>query len=248
MHLLRSILKTYYQMVSNSKVQIFFVGNFEMENVEKYASVFNTKIAENSIFLPETQIIRKAGFVKTYTDDINASQGKLAMGFRTSTVFSDKDYSAFPLFLEVFGGSPTSKLFMNVREKMSLCYYCTALPESSKGLMIVTAGIENENKTTAEREILAQLDDIKECKISEDEMNCAKASLKNTYLAIYDSPRSIESWYFNRVLHGTSISPVDFFKQVEELTVNDVSNIAKKITLDTIYFMNGIGNDGENDE
>ena len=165
-----------------------------------------------------------------------------------ATVFSDDDYAAFPLFLEVFGSSPTSKLFMNVREKMSLCYYCTALPDSSKGLMLVTAGIENENKTTAEREILVQLEDIKAGKVSDDEMNCAKASLKNSYLTIYDSPRSIESWYFHRVLHGVPISPVDFFKKVEELDVNSVSNIAKKITLDTIYFMNGVGEGGENDE
>jgi len=242
------LLEAYHKMISNSEIQIFFVGNFEMNDIEKYAVPFKAKSSEESVLLPKTQIIRKAGFVKTYTDDINAVQGKLAMGFRTSTVFTDEDYTAFPLFLEVFGGSPTSKLFMNVREKMSLCYYCTALPESSKGLMLVTAGIENDNKTTAEREILAQLEDMKKGNISEDEMNCAKASLKNSYLTIYDSPRSIESWYFNRVLHGISISPADFFKQVERLDVNAVADIAKKITLDTIYFMNGIGNGGDDDE
>ncbi len=242
------LLESYYQMISNSKIQIFFVGNYEMDNIEKYAVPFKEKASVNPISLPKTQIIRKAGFVKTYTEDINAAQGKLVMGFRTATVFSDEDYHAFPLFLEVFGGSPTSKLFMNVRERLSLCYYCTALPESSKGLMLVTAGIENENKTTAEREILAQLEDVKAKNISKDEINCAKASLKNSYLAIYDSPRSIESWYFHRVLNGISVSPVDFFKQVESLSVQDVANIAKKVTLDTIYFMNGIGNGGEIDE
>lgn len=244
----KKLLECYKQMISNSKIQLFFVGNFELEDIEKYALPFAGLTKEENIALPETHIVRKAGFVKTYTEDINAQQGKLSMGFRTSKVLSDADYDAFPLFIEVFGGSPTSKLFMNVREKMSLCYYCTALPDASKGIMIVTAGIENDKKTTAESEILNQLEDIKRKNISDDEINCAKASLKNSYMSIYDSPQAIESWYFRRVINGISVSPVDFYKKIEATTKEDLSKIAEKITLDTIYFMNGVGNGGEDDE
>ncbi len=242
------LYECYETMLSQSKIQMFFVGNFELEEIERYATPFAERINGEEIILPKTEVIRKAGFVRTYTDDINAVQGKLSMGFRTSKVFSDEDYDAFPLFIEVFGGSPTSKLFMNVREKMSLCYYCSAIPESNKGIMIVTAGIENDKKTTAECEILAQLEDVKAGNVTDDEINCAKASLKNAYMSIYDSPQAIEGWYFQRVLNNVSISPADFYEKISTLNKDDIARVAKNVTLDTVYFMNGIGNGGEDNE
>jgi predicted Zn-dependent peptidase len=242
------LIECYKKMISDSKIQIFFVGSFELDNIEKYATPFAELTRKEEIALPKTQVIRKAGFVKTYTEEVNANQGKLSMGFRTSKVLSDEDYDAFPLFIEVFGGSPTSKLFMNVREKMSLCYYCTAMPDAAKGIMIVTAGIENGNKTTAENEIVRQLEDIKQKNISDDEMNCAKASLKNSYMSIYDSPQAIEGWYFRRVLNKITVSPSEFYEKIEAASKEDLAKIAEKITLDTIYFMKGVGNGGEDDE
>ena len=207
-----------------------------------------SKIREEEIKLPVSQDVRHADVVKTYVEDISAVQGKLSMGFRTGVTMRDADYFAFPLFNELFGGSPISKLFMNVREKKSLCYYCSSRPDSAKGIMIVAAGIKNEDKQTAELEIMRQLDEMKAGNISEEEFACAKKSLKNAYAAIYDSPAALERWYLTRALNCNTDSPENASARLDEISVDDIVRLSKKVELDTIYFMNGTGEGAEEGE
>ena len=82
---------------------------------------------------------------------------------------------------------------MNVREKLSLCYYCWAMPDAQKGVMFVSSGIENEKKQVAEDEILNQLRNTAEGDITDEEFDAAKKSLVNAYKEIYDAPVSLES-------------------------------------------------------
>ena len=183
--------------------------------------------------------------MKEVTDGQNVNQAKLSIGFRTGKVLSDGDYYKFVLFNEVYGGSPTSKLFMNVREKLSLCYYCKSIPEPQKGVMIVTAGVEEGNKEKAQNEILVQLNDICECKITDEEFESAVCSILNAYREIEDNPESIENWYIGRMLAGLTTTPAETAEQIKSCTKNDVAEMAKGITLDTVYFMKPEGNANE---
>ena len=103
--------------------------------------------------------------------------------------------------------------------------------------MIVTAGIEVSNKETAKKEILAQLDEIKNGNITDEEFNSAVRSVLNSYREIDDSPESIESWYLGRLLAGLFDSPHEAAKQILSVTPKDVEKIASGISLDTVYFM-----------
>ncbi len=241
----------YLNVITNSQLQIFLVGNFDFDSAVNMLSPVTSKISESEIKLPAFQDVRHADVIKTYVEDISAVQGKLSMGFRTGVTMRDADYFAFPLFNELFGGSPISKLFMNVREKKSLCYYCSTRPDSVKGIMIVAAGIKNEDKQTAELEIMRQLDEMRAGNISEEEFACAKKSLKNAYTAIYDSPAALERWYLTRALNCNTDSPETASARLDEISVDDIVRIAKKVELDTIYFMNGTGEgveEGEDNE
>lgn len=240
-----ALYSQYLDVISNSQVQIFLVGNFDLGSVINMFTPVVSKISEKEINYKGTEIVRHVDVVKTYVEDISAVQGKLSMGFRTGVCLRDNDYFAFPLFNELFGGSPISKLFMNVREKKSLCYYCSSRPDSVKGIMIVAAGIKNEDKQTAELEIMRQLDEMKAGNISEEEFACAKKSLKNAYAAIYDSPTALESWYLTRALNFNTDSPENMSQRLDEITVDDIVRLSKKVQLDTIYFMNGTGEGGE---
>ena len=166
-------------------------------------------------------------------------QGKLSLGFRTGTVLGEEDYNAFPVFVEMYGNSPVSKLFMNVREKLSLCYYCRAIPEGIKGIMVVTSGIEVSKKQEAQDEILAQLECVRNGEFTEDELILAKKSLKNAYDELNDSPASVESWYLTRRLAGVNEESETVARRFMDVTREDVIRVAKKIKLDTVYFLEG---------
>ena len=166
-------------------------------------------------------------------------QGKLTLGFRSGTILTDKNYPAFALFNEIFGGSPTSMLFNNVREKMSLCYYCSSAPDALKGVLMVISGIENSNKDKAKEAILAQLDAVKNGNFTDEELMLARKSLVNGYKEIPDSNSGLYNWYLTRMIAGLSSSPQDAADAVLAVTKEEVIEVAKKVTFEMSYFLQG---------
>ncbi len=231
----KSLYEHFERVLNEAQIEIFFVG--------EYTSDIENKIKSTLKFTPrtpielKTEVIRTAKDLKDINEKQNVAQAKLSLGFRSGKVLSDGDYYKFVLFNEIFGGSPTSKLFMNVREKLSLCYYCKSIPEPQKGIMIVTAGIEEKNKQTAQDEILKQLDDIRNKNVTEEELEAAVSSILNAYREIEDNPEGLESWYSGRMLAGIDTSPAQTAEQIKTVTVDDIAEMAKGMTLDTVYFM-----------
>ena len=165
-------------------------------------------------------------------------------------LLGEEDYKALPVFIEMYGNSPVSKLFMNVREKLSLCYYCRVVPEGTKGIMIVTSGIEVANKQKAQDEILSQLDKVRKGEFSEEELLLAKKSLKNAYNELNDSPAALEGWYLTRRLANVECTHDEVCDGFMSVTREDIIRVSKKIKLDTVYFLEGtlIGEADEDDE
>ena len=172
---------------------------------------------------------------------MSVSQGKLALGFRLNAVAdgqSNLHYAAL-MFNEIFGGSPASKLFLNVREKMSLCYYCSSSYDRYTGTMTVSSGIENKNKETVQKAILSELNDIKNKKISSTELDAAKKSLLNGYRQIEDNPYDLQSYYANRAFFGFC-EDIELAKsKIISVTVDDISNIAAETVCDSVFSVEG---------
>ncbi|MGM9645136.1 MAG: EF-P 5-aminopentanol modification-associated protein YfmF [Eubacteriales bacterium] len=230
----------YRYALERYKIEIYFVGQCDFEKVkEKFASYFKG-IKRDVIPLQDANVVLSSSGVKEVVDIEAVNQGKLCLGFRTGCTPKEDNYYLLQLFSEVYGGSPTSKLFMNVREKMSLCYYCRSVISQRSGSMTVASGIEVKNKKIAEDEIIAQLDAIKRCEITDEELESAKKSLKNGYMQIYDSAESMETWsMFRSIGESKCLSPVEECKKVDSATASDIANIASKMTLDTVYFLKG---------
>lgn len=236
-------LTEYYKTVfSKTSIEIYFIGKCDVVSLtEKFREFFSgLKMQPQHEKISSKPMQRHEG-VREIREELPVNQGKLCMGFYTGKTLYETGYESFSLFCEVFGGSPVSKLFMNVREKLSLCYYCQAIPESHKGIMFVASGIENQNKETAKNEILLQLDKCKNGEISEDELGAAKKSLINAYSELGDDPEALKSWYLSRSLADRNDSPEEAAKAVDLLTVSDVARVASCITLDTVYFLCGTG-------
>lgn len=230
-----SLYEHHKEIIEKARIDVFYVGaespEVILDKVKDMFSGINGRVPEPL----STNVKRSSDSVREIVEYDSVEQTKLSIGFRTGTVLSDSDYYKFSVFSEVYGSGTTSKLFMNVREKLSLCYYCQAVPEAQKGIMVVISGIEAEKYDAAREEILHQLDEVKNGNITDDEFDGAIESLCGDYMRIYDSPDMLEAWYIGRSLAGRCDSPEDAARMIKTVTKEDISEMAKKLTLDTIY-------------
>ena len=184
--------------------------------------------------------MRTAGEVKKVCEHQELRQGKLVLGFRTGAGIYEEEYDVLRVFNCIFGSGTQSKLFMNVREKLSLCYHCSSRIYA-KGVMMVTSGIEPKNYDKARSEILYQLEEIKNGNISDEEMDSAKKRLRNSMLSVGDSAEALHSWYANNAVFGLTDTPEELIEKIERVTKEEVAEAAKKVVLDTEYFLCGKG-------
>ena len=130
-----------------------------------------------------------------------------------------------------------TKLFVNVREKLSLCYYCACRFNPAKNTLTVDSGVEKANIGAAETEILRQLDELKNGSISDDELESAFLVLDNALAAVGDTPSSYSSWYFERFCDGVSVDPKQQSERYREVTKERIIAAAQSFRLDSRYYM-----------
>lgn len=244
------LARFYRNTLRSASIQAFFVGSLAPSYV---SNCLRTHLGEwhSEILYPilPPYAAPSCGVIEQ-TLPMPVSQGKLAMGFRTGVCAdgADDDVYTAMVFNELFGESPASKLFMNVREKMSLCYSCSSFFNRYTGILLVSAGIESKNRQTAEQAILDQLQSIRHGEISDAEMHAAKLSLANSYRQINDNPFELQSFYSNRAIFGLDGDVEDCRARLDAVTVEQVVALAKKIECDTVFFIEGTRADADENE
>ena len=139
----------------------------------------------------------------------------------------------------VLGGTPSSKLFLNVREKLSLCYYCASRYDWNKGIVLIESGVETENIDRAKTEILGQLDEIRAGNVTEEELLAAKLSICNSYRTVGDYLGGLENWYVSQAFCEKIQSPEEAAEEISSVTMEQVVQAANRVVLDTVYRMVG---------
>ncbi len=230
----------YFGEFSKAPVEIFFVGVCdECELEEKIREKF-APFARKTDGYTEAFVCEKVSKLKRVTEEMPVNQGKLTMGFRTGACTAKKNNEKFLVFNEIFGGSPTSKLFENVREKLSLCYYCSSRFIAPKGIMYIASGVKVGDETAAEEEILRQLDAMKNGEFSENDIAVAKMSLENSYMSCYDDADRLASWYLTRIITGAENSTLEaVMEKIKKVSKEDIIAIANTVLQDTVYFLKG---------
>lgn len=173
--------------------------------------------------------------VSTVVDKMDVKQGKLVMGFSTDLYGNDDVSLPLMVMCDIFGGGPYSRLFTNVREKMSLCYYCSASSVRSKGLLTVDSGIEVQNADKAITEILNQLEIMKKGEFTDSEFDSSIKSICDSLNTYYDSQGALDLWYALKVNCENIYSPKDISEKITRITKEDVISAAKGVKLHTVY-------------
>ncbi len=175
--------------------------------------------------------------VKYVNDTMAVSQGKLVMGF-TSDLWG-KDAYALTVASDIFGGGTYSGLFANVREKLSLCYYCSASANRNKGYLVVDSGVEFDKAKKAEEEILNQLQMVKNGEFDQFTFEASIKNINNMLLSSYDSLGALENWYASHIFTRKVESPEEVAKIISMVTREEVIEAANGIKLHTVYNLTG---------
>ena len=236
----KSLYDYYKSIINSSVIDIYVCGDADLKEAEKTVREYIKDIEFSDASVTRTEIItREVENINEVTERMDVTQGKLAMGYITNIKPGDSDSYAQTVFNSVFGAGAHSKLFNNVREKLSLAYYASSQLEKQKGMIIVNAGIEFENFEKARDEVMAQLEEIKKGNISEHEFESSINAILNTLSSYYDDQRALAAFYLSQSVAGTNVSLEDYIENIKEVTVEDVVAVAKKLQLDTVYFLNG---------
>lgn len=229
----------YTELLEKAEIFIFSVTADADKDGERFARTLAKRLGAREFreHLPAPTVEAKG--VRYVTETERITQGNLCIGYRTDMRFSDPDYHVFLLFTELFANSPTSKLFVNVRERLSLCYYCSANAIAQSGVLLVSSGIDAKNAKLTEDEIEKQLDMIRAGEFTDRELDDAKRFLISYLRSRKDSPRSMMSWYYTRSMYGTSDSPEEYSILIENTTADEVIKAANSLAKDTVYLMKG---------
>lgn len=178
-----------------------------------------------------------------YTEGIDAVQGKVCMLFTAGEVIPVEELPVMRMTAALFGGVPTSRLFMNVREKQSLCYYCSAGYTQINGIMMVNSGVEFDKAEKLTAAVLKEWNCMKEEPVTQKEMDDTRRQLQCAMHAVNDSMSALDNWYSSEVSRGTLITPEEAARQLEQVTAEDVKACMQRFTLSLVYTLTKEGGD-----
>ncbi len=224
----------YRRLVASAPMELFYCGSAELSRVEDALLNALSALPRQGVApIPVTERHRPRQETRVVREGMDVTQGKLGMGFSCTS----DDESALLLGNLLFGGSSNSKLFLNVREKLSLCYYASSLYHRQKGLITVSSGVEFADFQPAYEEILSQLQALRQGQLEPWELDAAKGVLRSAYAAMEDSQGRLENFWLGQAIEGRSDSPEDLSQEMEETSAERIFRAMETVKLDTVYYL-----------
>ncbi|MCD8332207.1 MAG: insulinase family protein, partial [Oscillospiraceae bacterium] len=232
----------YRQLLSTAPIALYYCGSAPAERVEQALREALSGLPERGHVQPLDLpgAVAPAEQPRRFEEAMDVTQGKLTMGWRTGGInIRSEKYPALQVLNAVYGGTSTSKLFMNVRERLSLCYYASSALDSLKGLMLVSSGIEFDKAEQAQEEILAQFRACVRGEISEQELQAARQAVVSSLKSSLDSQGLLEQYWQTQVAAGLCRRPEELAQAVEQVSAEQVAEAAGALQLDALYFLKG---------
>ncbi|MBO5355670.1 MAG: insulinase family protein [Clostridia bacterium] len=241
-----TLTERYHALLGEIVPTFFYVGNTDPFKVA--ALIKASFPAFETLPSPYAATVKRGeGAPALATEEMPLCQGKLSIGFRSDVSLGHRLAPAMLLLNEIFGGSPASKLFLNVRERRSLCYHCSSSVDLYKGVLFANAGMTPENRTLTEEAILQEFAAIAKGNISQTEFEAAHRSLEYSYRQVFDNPAALSDFYAGRDLIGSSDTVENFRDAVSRVMREDVVEASEHIRQGATFFLKGTL-DGEEDE
>ena len=239
----KNLFEYYQKIIKTDNIDIFIIGDVDEEYLKKLIKEtipINTLKKPSETHYIEHKKIRKRALIEKEKGDFRQSQLLLAYKLDKLTDF-EKQY-VIPIYNYILGGAPDSKLFKNIREKKSLCYSISSGHIMIANLILITAGIDAKNYKKTVTLIRKQVKDMEKGLFDESDIEKAKLIFLNSYKELTDNPAVIMSIYMLHEYLNRDLLD-DRIKKTKTVTKDMIVSVAKKVHLDTIFFL-----EGDNDE
>ncbi len=238
------LFEAYKNLLSTAQIAVTACGTLSQDMLCEKITAFANNIENRKPVKLTSEFVTGAGEIRYFSESMKMmNQAKLVIGFRSGMENDTDSYYAYRIMTDVFGGGPYSRLFTNVREKLSLCYYCGARLIRQKGIIFVQSGIEKKNYNKALDEILNQLAVMKNGEFTDEELESSKKALADAYCGVEDSPMGVCTYYASQCFADEIISGEEEAQAFSAVTREDVIKCAQKTAADSVYLLSGEEND-----
>lgn len=236
----KNLYQQYIDLINNCKIDIFISGNIEEDIKEKVINNENIqKLKErNAIYVINNKESRKKEQKEEQevSDSMDVNQGKLILGLEILEE-NDKDKYTALVYNAILGGTPTSKMFQNVREKNSLAYTASSSFIRQKANIFIKCGIDIPNYEKAVKIIKEQLEDMKKGEFTDKNIEEAKTNIISTINFIPDEQDTELMYYFSQELSGYEMGYEEYIEKINSITRDEIVELAKRVQVNTIYFL-----------
>lgn len=236
---LESLYECYRRALSQNRIVIYYVGSREPEDVARLLRPVFADLARDYRPLPPQTDFRSGEGIEL-VEAMEVSQARLCMGFLTPITNRRPEFAAMQLLNTLFGAGMTSKLFQNIREKRSLCYAIDSAYFGSKGIVTVSAGIDTDQEPLVRQEILKELEDCRQGRITPAELQAAKQAILSAVRGISDSPAALESYFSTAPLAQMAMTLPEYARAVERADVDAVAAAARTVRYHSSCFLKGV--------
>ena len=229
----QQLYNCYKELISDSIVEIFVTAEEDAEITEKFTKAFEGRKPSTNAVLP-VEVMPKTE-VQTYSESMDIVQGKVCLFYTVDRNLTEEERYAMLVASAIYGGTASSRLFKNVREKQSLCYYCAAAYNGFSGSMRVDSGVEHQNCDKVIEAVQKELSDLISGEITDQEIRETKLVLLNSLDAVHDGLHGLEAWYLNEAIRGTWTSPEEVKAKVEAVTQQQIKDVLSLLHLNVVY-------------
>ena len=235
----QEITQAWQDIVRRARIEIVTSGSFDTKPLEREIKKRLEAIGRNPAELGKNIVLDGAEEIKCITERAEVKQAKLVMGWRTPICSIQGDYMAAKVGSAMLGGISNSMLFTNVREKMSLCYYCSAAYVRSKGILLVQSGLEEDNAQKARDAIENELEKLKRGEVPEGLLEQAKKAVVGVCRESNDSVYALAEWYGSQALEAEIMTPEEHIERTNAVTMERVITAAKSFSECMVYILAG---------
>ncbi|MCL1822626.1 MAG: insulinase family protein [Oscillospiraceae bacterium] len=241
----QTLFKAYQKLLKSAVIEIFCVGCNDFSDALKQAKKEFSALERGKIYPAESAYSPLKPQTAETTERLPLlNQSKMVLGFKTD-LKGKEIRPAITLMSLLYGGTISSKLFLNVRERLSLCYYCWSQFSANKGVMSVSCGVEESKIEEAKAEILTQLENVKKGDFTDEELNSALLHEQNSIKTTRDSLSSLTWWYISLIYMKDIKSAAEILSDFEKVTREDIIKTANSMKLDTFYVLSGLESNDE---
>lgn len=231
----RQLYDCYQNLLRTARVEIFITaGNGQEKAKEKLIQAFSHERENVASILP-VQLQPATREPQIYSETVDAVQGKVCLVYTTKRLLTEEERYYMLIAGALYGGTANSRLFKNVREKKSLCYYCAAAFNGFTSSMTVDSGVEHHNIDVTVDAVREELSRLINGDITDDEIQQTKLVIKNSLQSNYDAVHGLEAWYLNEAMRGSDLSPEQVMDKVDAVTAQNIKDVLSLLNLNVVY-------------